>query len=154
MRRELLKRYRCNVWHLVLLALFILFNFILFITAWKVSIYGVFSGQYFPAFGMNTETYGISLRIQSERGKIRTRKNSVYGHFTQCMPIDVCDVLSFRSFANSFFDLFPFTPHVMGFPRNYFFILIYCDQAKLRQYPLFCKVHPENQNKVSILATM
>ena len=39
-------------------------------------------------------------------------------------------------------------------PRNYFFILIYCDQAILRQYPLFCKVHPENQNKVSILATM
>ena len=33
-----------------------------------------FSGPYFPAFGLNTERYGVSLRIQSECGKIRTRK--------------------------------------------------------------------------------
>ena len=26
-------------------------------TAWKVSKYGVFSGPYFPAFGLNTERY-------------------------------------------------------------------------------------------------
>ena len=47
-------------------------------TAWKVSKYGVFSGPYFPAFGLNTD---VSLRIQSECGKIQTRKNSVFGHF-------------------------------------------------------------------------
>ena len=29
--------------------------------------------QYFPAFGLNTERYGVSLRIQSKCGKIRTR---------------------------------------------------------------------------------
>ena len=29
----------------------------------KVSNYGVFSGQYFPAFGLNMERYGVSLRI-------------------------------------------------------------------------------------------
>ena len=34
-------------------------------TAWKVSKYGVFSGPYFP-----------------ECGKICTRKNSVFGHFS------------------------------------------------------------------------
>ena len=28
-------------------------------------------GQYFPAFGLNTERYHVSLRIQSECGKIR-----------------------------------------------------------------------------------
>ena len=28
-----------------------------FDTAWKVSKYGVFSGPYFPVFGLNTETY-------------------------------------------------------------------------------------------------
>ena len=28
------------------------------ITAWKVSKYGVFSGPYFPAFGLNTGKYG------------------------------------------------------------------------------------------------
>ena len=39
-----------------------------------------FSGQYFPAFGLNTEylsvfsPYGVYLRIQSKCGKIRTRK--------------------------------------------------------------------------------
>ena len=31
------------------------------------------SGPYFPAFGLNTGRYSISLRIQSECGKIRTR---------------------------------------------------------------------------------
>ena len=33
-----------------------------------------FSSPYFPAFGLNTDRYGVSLRIQSECGKIRTRK--------------------------------------------------------------------------------
>ena len=32
-----------------------------------------YSGPYFPTFGLNTERYGVSLRIQSEWGKIRTR---------------------------------------------------------------------------------
>ena len=51
-------------------------------TAWKVSKYGVFSDPYFPAFGLNTESYGVSLGIQSECGKIRIRKNSVFGPFS------------------------------------------------------------------------
>ena len=33
-----------------------------------------FSGPLFPAFGLNTERYEVSLCIQSESGKIRTRK--------------------------------------------------------------------------------
>ena len=33
-------------------------------TVWKVSKYGVFSGPYFPTFGLNTERYGVSLRMQ------------------------------------------------------------------------------------------
>ena len=33
-----------------------------------------FSDPYFPAFGLNTEKYGVSLRIQSECEKIQTRK--------------------------------------------------------------------------------
>ena len=32
-----------------------------FITAWKVSKYGVISGLYFPAFGLNTEIYAVKL---------------------------------------------------------------------------------------------
>ena len=42
-----------------------------------------YSGQYFPAFGLNTERYYVSLRIQSKCGKIRTRitpnTDSFYG---------------------------------------------------------------------------
>ena len=33
-------------------------------TVWKVSKYRVFSGLYFPAFGLNTERYGVSVRMQ------------------------------------------------------------------------------------------
>ena len=40
----------------------------------KVAKYGVFSGPYFSAFGLITERYSVPLRIQSEYGKIRTRK--------------------------------------------------------------------------------
>ena len=43
----------------------------------KVSEYGVFSGPYFPVFGLTTEIYGLNLRIQSKYRKIRTRKNSL-----------------------------------------------------------------------------
>ena len=52
-------------------------------TAWKVSKYGVFSDPYFPAFGLNTERCFASLRIHSKCMKIRTRKNSVFGHISQ-----------------------------------------------------------------------
>ena len=40
----------------------------------KKSLYSEFFGPYFPALGLNTERYGVFLRIQSEYGKIRTRK--------------------------------------------------------------------------------
>ena len=51
-------------------------------TAWKVSKYGVISGPYFPAFGLNTERYEVSLRIQSESWKMRTRNSSAFGLFS------------------------------------------------------------------------
>ena len=50
-------------------------------TVWNVSKQGVFSGPYFPAFGLNTERSVVSLCIQSECRKICTRKNSVFGYF-------------------------------------------------------------------------
>ena len=58
-------------------------------TAWKASRYGVISGPYFPAFGMNTEIYFVNLLIQSEYRKIRTRNNSVFGHFSCSDEIQV-----------------------------------------------------------------
>ena len=45
-----------------------------------MSKYVVFSRPDFPAFGLNTERNSIPLRIQSKCRKLRTRKNSVFGH--------------------------------------------------------------------------
>ena len=36
--------------------------------------YGVFHGPYFAVFGLNTEIYGVTIRIQSEYGKMWTRE--------------------------------------------------------------------------------
>ena len=55
------------------------------LTAWKVFKYGIFSGLFFPVFGLNTDIYSVNLHIQSEYFLyIRTRKNSVFGHFSRC----------------------------------------------------------------------
>ena len=51
-------------------------------SAWKVSKYGVFSRPYFPAFRLNVERYFASRRFQPKCGKTRTRKISVFEHFS------------------------------------------------------------------------
>ena len=48
-------------------------NFILDTANTKSVCVRSYSGLYFPAFGPNTERYSLSLRIQSECRKIRTR---------------------------------------------------------------------------------
>ena len=58
-------------------------------TIWNVSKYENFFGTYFPIFGLNTEIYGVNIRIKPEYGNIRHRKNSTSGYFrrpdnTQC----------------------------------------------------------------------
>ena len=47
---------------------------------------------YFPVFGLNTEDwiYSINLRTQSEYRKIRTRNNSVFGHFSRSFLLSCC----------------------------------------------------------------
>ena len=44
------------------------------IFAWKGPKYRVFSGLYFPAFGLNMDRYSVSLRIQSNCAKVRAKK--------------------------------------------------------------------------------
>ena len=39
-----------------------------------------FSAPYFPVFELNTKIYGVNVRIEPKYGKIKTRKNSVFGH--------------------------------------------------------------------------
>ena len=41
------------------------------VTAHKVSKYGVFTGPYFPVFGLNIEIYSVNLRIQENRNHIK-----------------------------------------------------------------------------------
>ena len=52
-------------------------------TVRKLSKYGGFFGPYFPAFALNTEIYGVNLRLQSKYRKIWTRKSYVFGHFSR-----------------------------------------------------------------------
>ena len=58
-------------------------------SASKESVFGKFSGPYFPAFGLNEERDGVSLHIQSEWWKIRTRKtpNTDTSHAVEYSPI-------------------------------------------------------------------
>ena len=68
-------------------------------SVWKVSKYRVFASPYFRAFRQNTEIYGENLCIQSEYRKIRTRRNSVFRHFSHspCLFLDThfADVLTY-----------------------------------------------------------
>ena len=65
-------------------------------TARKVSKYEVLSGLYFHVFGLNTETYGVNLRIQSKYRKIQTRKNSVFEHLSCSDKVKKSTVQYFR----------------------------------------------------------
>ena len=57
------------------------------LTVRKMSKYGVSSGLYFLLFGLNTEIYSVNFRILSEYRKIRTRKKSIFGHFSRSVWI-------------------------------------------------------------------
>ena len=63
---------------------------LLLFTSWKVPKYGAISGPHLPAFGLNTEKYFGSPRIQPECGKIRTRNNSAPGHFSRSGCYRLC----------------------------------------------------------------
>ena len=45
-----------------------------------------YSGAYFPAFGLNTERYSVSLHSQSECGKIRSRISPNMDTFQAVLP--------------------------------------------------------------------
>ena len=73
------------------------------ITTWKVFKYSVFSGSYFLVFGVNTEIYSVNLCIQSEYEKIRTRKNSVFGHFLHSVCFLKFSIISSNGFRCSYY---------------------------------------------------
>ena len=59
---------------IVIIIIIITIIIIIIIHCVKSVLIGSFSGPYFPAFGLNTERYRISLRIQCKSGKIWTGK--------------------------------------------------------------------------------
>ena len=63
----------------------------------QVSKYRVFSDLCFPTFGMNTGGNSVSLCMQSKYGKIRTRKNSVFGHFSRSSSLSNFVIISFST---------------------------------------------------------
>ena len=62
-----------------------IFQFSHSVATWKVSKYGVFSGPYFPAFGLNTERYGISPYSVRMRENTDQKKRRIFGHLTHCV---------------------------------------------------------------------
>ena len=60
--------------------------------------------------GLNTEIYEVNLRIQSQYGKIRTRKNPVFGHFSRSiiyslshvLVLKIVDIVRYLKFRRSF----------------------------------------------------
>ena len=51
------------------------------VTAWKVSKYGVISGPYFPAFGLNTGIYPINSVFSPNTGKYGPEITPYFGTF-------------------------------------------------------------------------
>ena len=68
------------------------FNFHLNRTAPKMSEYRVFYGLCFPLFGLNTEIYRVNFRVQSKCGKVQTRKNSVFEHFSRSARFSLASI--------------------------------------------------------------
>ena len=60
-----------------------------------------FSGPHFPAFGLNTGKYGVSLRIQSECGKIRTRKSPNMDTFPAMVFMTLVNIYGQRLFEKN-----------------------------------------------------
>ena len=89
-------------------------------TVWEVSKYRVFSGPYFPVFGLNTEIYRVHLRIQSEYRKLRSRKNSVFGYFSHSAS---CNDLLLASFKPNFMIT---SVSKTGIPENRKTLLLAC----------------------------
>ena len=53
----------------------------------------------FPVFGLYTKIYGVNFRIQSEYGKVLTRKNSVFGYFSRNVCVKMWKHLVFEFFS-------------------------------------------------------
>ena len=78
-----------------------------------LSKYGVISDPYFHVFGLHTEIYEVNLHIESEYRKIRTRNNSVFGHFSR----SVIGLLPLYNYTHTHVHIYlqepGFAPHIL-----------------------------------------
>ena len=84
----------------------------------------------FPAFGLKTERYELCLRIQSECGKIRTRENSVFGHFSRSVTV-------FRKYLllkRFFYWKSSCLKEVPALKKYVFWIITYSEELVLQKY--------------------
>ena len=68
---------------------------------WKVSKYGVFSGPYFPVFGLNAERkspYSGRILENTDQKKLR-----IWTFFTQCLRHETVHIISHYSFHLFFY---------------------------------------------------
>ena len=75
---------KLNIWH----NLWCLFSSAKRLTSWKVSKNGVFSGPYFPAFGLDTERYFASV-FRPNAGKYGPEKTQYLNTFTLWLRISL-----------------------------------------------------------------
>ena len=80
-------------------------------TAWKMSKYWVFFCSIFSRIWTEFGIYEVNLRIYSKYGKIRTRKNSVFGHILRSAMMklyDISEYLHLQKIFNPFVFNAPF----------------------------------------------
>ena len=99
-----------------------------------------FFGSYFPTFGLNTKRYGVSFRIQSECGKIRTRKtpntNTLHTVLTTSFWLKITDCIfanTYKKFVNVVQNLILTVLKLMVVP------LLIFDNIKVETYILWEK---------------
>ena len=105
-------------------------------------LYLEFFGPYFPPFGRHTERYSVSLRIQSEYGKIRTRKLRIWTLFAQCETSLLNDFQKKKTGKKRITWLY--------FIDDVFFIWTNGEDS-LKEFLVFCQKYSEKKNMKSVI---
>ena len=104
-----------------------------------------YSGPYFSAFGLNTEIYSISLRIQSECGRMRTRitpdTDTFYAVMVDFLPLLFCESPASVK-GNSIKEIRTFRTKIYQKPQG-ITVSNYEEVAKIFLYLTFSKVSKE-----------
>ena len=95
-----------------------------------------YSGPYFLAFVLNTKRYGVSLRIKSKCGKIRTRITPNTDSFHAVVYINVImskrdclPVKLYKFFTPKFFYSLPVSPKYFSFLKTENFDIFSCSNC-------------------------